>query len=126
MVLKTSTDTVSNQDSLIFYSDSEVIILDNLANCIIWNDKKSFVPETYRLLNLEDTPTFDTVVGPSNAVGIGDLSISWKADNSKNHHFVVNNVYHIPDSPVNILGLSAFSKCIGDHESKGTRINSSG
>jgi len=32
----------------------------------------------------------------------------------------------VPDSPVNILGLSCFSKIMGDYKSKGTRINSSG
>ena len=32
-------------------------------------------------------------------------------------------MFYIPDSPGNILGISAFSKCIGDYESRGTRIN---
>ena len=117
MVLQTSTANISKQNSPIFVSDSKLIIIDNLANCIIWNDKKSFVPETYRSLNSEITPIFDTAAGPGNAVGIEDLSISWKDDNSKIYHFVLSNVFHIPDSPVNILGISAFLKCIGDYKS---------
>ena len=114
MVLQTSTECDSKQQSPIFYSNSEVIIVDNWANCIIWNDKNSFVPETYRVLNAEDTLIFDTAAGPGNAVGIGVLSISWKDGNSKNHHFVLSNVFHIPDLPVNILEIRAFSKCIVD------------
>ena len=42
------------------------------------------------------------------------------------NQFTLKEVFHIPDSPVNILGISTFSKIIGDYESKGTRIILSG
>ena len=117
LVLQTSKD---------LSSDSEVIIVDDSANCIVWKDKKSFVQETYKELDMVTSPSFDTSAGPGNAVGIGDLIISRKDDHGKHHQFTLQNVYHIPDSPVNILGLSAFSEYIGDYETRGTRINSSG
>ena len=59
-------------------------------------------------------------------VGIGDLNIGWYDDNGKYHSFVLKDVFHIPSSPVNVLGLSAFSKSIGAYDTKGTRIDSSG
>ena len=126
LVLQTSKNLTVSESTHKFDSDSDVIIVDNSANCIVWKDKKSFVHESYRKLDKATSPSFDTAAGVGNAVGIGDLEISWKDDDGKNHQFKLHNVYHIPDYPVNILGLSAFSKCIGDYETRGTRINSSG
>ena len=77
-------------------------------------------------MNTEISPNIDTAAGQGTAIGVGDINISWHDDLGKLHHFVLKDVFHIPDSPVNILGISAFSKIIGDYESKGTRINSSG
>ena len=62
------------------------------------------------------------MAGTGKAVGIGDLAISWNVDKNNTYNFVQKNVFHIPESPVNILGISAFSKCIGDYDIKGTRI----
>ena len=42
------------------------------------------------------------------------------------HDFVLTEVLNIPSSPVNVLGLSAFSKIIGDHDTKGTSVDLSG
>ena len=126
VVLQTSKDITKSKDIHSFDSDSEVIIVDNSANCLVWKDRSNFIPETYVTLSKSTSLTFDTAAGTGNAVGVGDLAISWKDDNEKTHNFVLKNAFHILDSPVNILGISAFSKCIGDHATKGTRINSSG
>ena len=126
LILKTSNDTIEDDRCHSFDSDLDMIIVDNAANCIVWKDKKLFVPGTYKLLKENESPVSDTAAGAGNAIAIGDLSISWKDDNSQIHQFILKNTFHIPDSPVNILGISAFSKCIGDYEEKGTRINSSG
>ena len=50
LILKTSNDTIEDDRCHSFDSDSDVIIVDNAANCIVWKDKKSFVPGTYILL----------------------------------------------------------------------------
>ena len=126
LVLQTSKDLTVLESQHKFDSDSEEIIVDNLANCIVWKDKKSFVQESYRELDMATSPSFDTVAGAENAVGIEDLEISWKDSNGKNYQFTLQNAYYMPDSPVNILGLSEFSKCIEDYDTRGTRINSSG
>ena len=82
--------------------------------------------ESYRELDTSSFPSFDTALCAGNEVGIGDLVISWKDDDGKQHQFTLQNLHHIPDSAVNILGVRAFSKYIGDYETRGTRINSSG
>jgi len=67
-----------------------------------------------------------SAVGNGTPVGVGDLNIGWRDDFGKYHGFVIPKVLHIPTSPVNILGVSAFLQAIGDYQQKGTRINSSG
>ena len=52
--------------------------------------------------------------------------MGWYDDNSAYHNYVLKGVFHIPDSPVNILGITSFSKIIGDCQNKVTRIKSSG
>ena len=112
--------------SEIFDGDADTIIVDNSANCIIWRNKRHFEPSTYRKLNENNKMNIETASGDGNPVGIGDLNIGWYDDNGKYHSFILKDVFHIPTSPVNVLGLSAFSKSIGDYNSKGTRIDSSG
>ena len=110
----------------VFDGDSDTIIVDNSANCIIWRHKKNFSPDSYTKLKPGTTCGVSSAVGKGSPVGVGDLNIGWKDDDGKYHKFLIPQVFHIPDSPVNILGVGAFSKAIGDYNIKGTRINSSG
>ena len=112
--------------SEVFDGDSDTIIVDNSANCVIWRHKHNFIPESYVKVDPKKTCGVSSAVGSGSPVGIGDLRIGWNDDDGKHHKFVLHQVFHIPDSPVNILGLSSFSKAIGDYQEKGTRINSSG
>ena len=112
--------------SEVFDGDSDTIIVDNSANCIIWRQKKNFDSKSYVLLSPKEACGVSSAVGEGKPVGIGTLNIGWNDDSGKFHKFAIPRVFHIPDSPVNILGVSAFSKAIGDFDSKGTRINSSG
>ena len=112
--------------SEVFDGDSDTIIVDNSANCIIWRHKKNFDPDSYVAIDSNNSYGVSSAVGKGSPVGIGNLNIGWNDDAGKYHSFLLPKVFHIPDSPVNILGVSAFSKAIGDFELKGTRINSSG
>ena len=111
---------------LLFDGDSDTIIVDNSANCIVWRHKRNFDSETYVKLDKKTTCGVSSAVGKGSPIGDGDLHIGWSDDTGKYHKFRIPQVLHIPDSPVNILGLSAFSKAIGDYQQKGSRINSSG
>ena len=60
MIFQTSKEITKSEDLHIFDSDSEVIIVDNSENCIIWKDKRNFIPETYVTLSKSTSLTFDT------------------------------------------------------------------
>ena len=100
--------------------------MDNSANCIIWNAKENFIPDSYIKFGSSIDSGIATAVGSGSPVGIGSLRIGWDDDNGKFHEYIIKGVYHVPTSPVNILDLSAFSKSLGDYDQKGIRINSSG
>jgi len=112
--------------SEVFDGNSDTIIVDNSANCVIWRHKRNFDPKTYIKIYPKKFCGVSSAVRNGTPVGVGDLNIGWRDDFGKYHGFVIPKVLHIPTSPVNILGVSAFSQAIGDYEQKGTRINSSG
>ena len=120
-----STDD-STDEPTSFDGDTNSIVVDNSANCIIWKHKSSFIQKSYIKLNAVDLPPISTASGSGLPAGIGDVPIGWYDDEGKYHNFLLKGVYHVPDSPVNILGLSCFSRIVGDYKHKGTRINSSG
>ena len=125
-VFQTTKEYMLNKTPCTFYSDTDVIIVNNSANCIVWTHKRLYIPITCRVLNTKSSPSIDTAAGQGSVVGIGDIKISWLDDFGKKHQFTFTDVFHIPNSPVNVLGISTFSNIIGDYESKGTQINSSG
>ena len=81
---------------------------------------------TYVKLDPRKNCSVTSAVGNGSPIALEDLNIEWRDDNGNYHNFLIPIVFHIPDSPVNILDLSAFSKAKGDFQNKGTRINSSG
>ena len=97
-----------------------------MVNCIIWNEKSAFLKDSYISLigNLESG--IATATGMSIPVGIGMLEIGWYDDAREFHNFLIPNMHHVPELPVNILGLSTFFKFLQDYQKGGTRINSSG
>lgn len=109
-----------------FGGDSDTVMIDNSTNCIIWRHKRIFDPKSYVKLNTNKSFGVSSAVGKGSPFGIGDLNIGWNDDAGTYHSFVLPKVFHIPVSPVNILDVSAFSKTIGDFNSNGTPINSSG
>jgi len=114
--------TQDDNDAALFDSDADTVMVDNSANCIVWKSRNAFLDATYKTLENFQTPMIDTVAGAGNPTGIGQVPISWFDDDGVKLKFILNDVYHIPDSPVNILGISAFSNIVGDYyEAEGTR-----
>ena len=120
----------SNCDNIVprkFDVDSDTMVIDNSANCIIWKHKKAFKSSTYIKLDARDAVVaVDTAAGEGLPIGIGDVTVGWYNDDNVYHNFILKEVFHIPDSPMNILGISSFSTIVGDYQNKGERINSSG
>ena len=125
-VYNSVSDETIKLKSELFDSDSETAIMDNSANCIIMKRKSSFIPSTYIEIDPNKFYGITTAIGTGNPVGIGDVKIGWHDDMGKYHNFVLKDAFHIPDSAVNVIGISELSKNIGDFKSKGTRIDSSG
>ena len=99
----------SSIKSQIFDTDSNTIIVYNSANCILWNDISDFDSNTYVPIGNKMNAGITSATGQAAPVGIGTLEIGWFDDDRKYHAFKLPNVYHVPNSPVNILGLSSFS-----------------
>ena len=118
-------DNIKPVENISFDTDSDRFVVDNSANCIIWKNKTDFVPTTYIKTN-NASVGITTAVGTAFPLGIGSIRVGWYDDNKKYHNFILKGVFHVPNSPVNVLGLSTFSKQMQDYHSHGTSIKSFG
>ena len=75
---------------------------------------------------MKDIPFgIETVHGNGVPTGIGTLQIGWYDGDGKFHDHLIKDVFQVPDSSVNMLGVPAFSERIDDFEEEGIRISSS-
>ena len=123
-VLQTFEDT-SKVACQLFDSDSDTTIADNSANCIVWKHRKDFINASYKEIPQDLGTTVNTVHGEGMPIGIGTTRVGWHDDYGKFHSFELPDVYHIPNSCTNVLGVPEFSRILGDSQREGTRINSS-
>ena len=84
------------------------MVLDNSATGYICNDRSAFVE--YISVPEEHAPGVVTVNGKTMALGIGSVAVAWDDDDGAEHTTTLHGVLHIPDSPVNLLGISQFSR----------------
>ena len=100
-------------------SDGIFFCVDNSATCIICNDKSMFVGDlhpgksTVLTSNGENAPALE-----------GTIRLVLTDDEGANHQYDIPDCLYDPESPFNLLGISALSKYFGDVDTKGTRINS--
>ena len=66
-----------NLQSEVFDGDSDTIIVNNSANCIIWKHKQNFIQNSYVEIEPKTTYGVTSAVGSRSPVGIGDLRIGW-------------------------------------------------
>ena len=100
-------------------SDGIFFCVDNSATCIICNDKSLFVGELKRGNSLVLTSNGENVPAME-----GTLRLVLTDDEGANHSYDIPGCLYDPDSPFNLLGISALSKFFGDAKTKGTRISS--
>ena len=77
--------------SEIFDTDSDTVVVDNAANCIVWKDKNSFIKESYKELNDSSIPMIDTAAGAGAPLGIEEVPIGWYDDNSQYHKYILKD-----------------------------------
>ena len=101
-----------------FDTDSSTIVCNNSANVSICKDKRMFVGEMRHIANTQVV----TIGGKGHqASGIGTVRWIWSDDYGKNHEYLIEDALYFPQSPINILSVTAFAKQLNDTE--GTSID---
>ena len=70
--------------------------------------KNLLLKEHIEKLANNSIPLIDTAAGAGAPVGVGEVPIVWYNYAGTYHQFILTEVFHVPDSPVNIMGISAF------------------
>lgn len=108
--------------AITFDSDSATVICDNSANVSICKDRSFFVGEIRRVSNHKVA----TIGGKGHsASGIGTVKWSWLDDDGNSHDYHIKDVLYFPESPINILSVTAFARQLQDNEYTGidTKLN---
>ena len=91
-------------------------VVDNAANAHIWCLKDDFVPESIRPIPKQDA--YVTTIGGSNhtPVAIGDVKTAWCDDSGRKHMHILKDALYFPQSPINIISVTALAEQYGDEE----------
>ena len=93
-------------------------IIDNCVTGHICNTRSDFIGPICRVQDDTKVATIgDVMLKPE---GVGEVQWCWIDDEGTAHTYRLRNVFFFPDSPVNILSLTAFAKQLGD--SSGTYV----
>ena len=94
-----------------FDSDDIPFVIDNSANCYICMDNLYF-----KELHLF-TPREKEILGSIGMIGdgatpegFGNIRLVWKDNNRIDHEYLVENVFCVPNSPINLLEVTKFGK----------------
>ena len=110
-----SDDMVCMQNIQSFDSDSQSCVCDNSANTHIWNNLKDFIPSSLVQLTASTSSSVVTIGGSNfHPTSIGNIKITWNDDNGVPYQTVLKNVLYFPDSPVNVLSVTAFASQLND------------
>ena len=110
-----SDDMVSLENIKKFDSDSQSCVCDNSANTHIWNNLQDFIPSSLVELTASASSSVVTIGGSNfHPTSIGNIKITWNDDNGIPYHTVLKNVLYFPDSPVNVLSVTAFASQLND------------
>lgn len=88
-------------------------IIDNCATGHICADSSMFIGAISDVNDDTKVATIgDTMLKPK---GVGTVEWCWKDVTGTSHTYRLHNVFYFPDSPVNILSLTAFAKQLDDN-----------
>jgi len=99
-----------------FDTDSTTFIMDNSANCHICHERSLFIGEIKPLPNNNHHLHVRTASGSTAPKGYGTVQIHIRDDNGHKHRISLHDTFYFPDSPVNILGVTAYAKQLDDDE----------
>jgi len=113
-----TSDDIRDYDSVATYdSDAIQCILDNSANAHIWAILADFVAGTLRRFR----PSAECgvlTIGGSNQFphSIGDIKVYWLDSVGATVNYILKDALYFPDSPVNIISVTAFTDQLEDDE----------
>lgn len=106
-----------------FDSNTDTALIDNCANTHIWNNRSQF--SNFRIIPKEEQGVSTIGGSPHFALGIGDISTSWKDDDGNVFQHTLKNVLYFPNSPVCIISTSKLATEWGyEIDYEGTYIKS--
>ena len=111
-------DRVNNleRDLASWDTDSSSMVCNNSANVHICNNRSMFIGELQSVSNHKVATIGGKGHQPS---GIGTVRWTWRDDERKLHEYHIENVLYFPQSPINILSVTAFAKQLNDTEGTG-------
>ena len=100
-----------------FDSDGTPFIMNNSANCHICSDKSCFV-ELHMLTEAkkEFSRSRGTMGSEAMPNGFGNMQLTWMHEKGNNYTCTINDVHHMPESPVNLVEVTKFGKQIEPKE----------
>ena len=92
-------------------------MFDNSANAHIWSILADVVPGSLRNF-LPSAECGVLTIGDSNQFphSIGDIMISWLESMGATSTYILKNTLYFPDSPFNIISVTAFTDHMEDDE----------
>ena len=111
-------DRVNNleRDLSTWDTDSSSMVCDNSANVHICNKRSMFVGDLTPVINHKVATIGGKGHQPS---GIGTVRWTWRDVKGKMHQYNIEDVLYFPESPINILSVTAFAKQLNDTEGTG-------
>jgi len=96
-----------------FDSDGIPFVMDNSANCHICTDKTFFTElHLFTTMEKEALGSIGTIGDGAIPEGFGNMRLIWKDDCRVDHEYIINDVFYVPNSPVNLVGVTKFGKQI--------------
>jgi hypothetical protein len=108
-----------------FDSDSRNAVVDNSANTHIWSHREDFMDGSLKYFD-DSTEIGVITIGDkqSRPLGAGRVPISIIDDSGVRRQMILEKVLFFPQSPVNIISITALAEQLDDHED-GTWIKTS-
>lgn len=106
-----------NDDVVSWDCDSVKAVLDNSANCHIWQKESDFLPGT--LVRFNDNNPFGVMtIGSTKCLPVakGTVPIKWNDNQGKSHKYMLEDCLLFPTSPVNVISVSCLAATLEDEE----------
>ncbi len=100
-----------------FSTDTRKAVVDNSANTHIWSHREDFITGSLHYFKDSDSVGVLTIGNKeSRPVGVGIVPIHITDDHGTKHKILLQKALYFPDSPVNIISVTALADLYNDDE----------